>query len=144
LDACKCESEYSTESLGHAYKSSSDNKILGLCHTSILSLNMPLPFRRFELRTSHDCFERAILLDIENLVDMVKVSSELLIIRVVGSPCPILVDLWPRELILGHLRVDSGSGIAIPAPSSAKIRASFINYSPKTMLSESFETEDAA
>jgi hypothetical protein len=130
------------ESLGDAYKSSSDNEILCLCHTSVFGLDMPLPFRRFELRTSYDRFERAILLDIKNLVDMVKVSSELLIIRVVGSPYPIFVDLLPRELILGHLRVNSGSGIAIPAPSSAEIGASFINYSPKAMFSESFETED--
>jgi hypothetical protein len=65
-----------------------------------------------------------------------------LIIRVVGSPCPIFVDLWPRELILRHLRVNSGSGIAIPAPSSAEVGASFIKDCPKTMLSECFETEN--
>jgi hypothetical protein len=73
---------------------------------------------------------------------MVEVSSKLLIIRVVGSPCPIFVDLWPRELILRYLRVNSGSGIAIPTPSSAEVGASFINDCPKTMLSECFETEN--
>jgi hypothetical protein len=142
LDAYKCKSECSMESVDNAYKSSSDDEILCLCNTSVFSLYMPLSFRRFELRTGHDRFERAILLDIENLVDMVKVSSEFLIIRIVGSPCPIFVHLWPRELILRHFRINSGSGIAIPAPSSTEIGASFVNYSPKTMLSESFETED--
>jgi hypothetical protein len=73
---------------------------------------------------------------------MVEVSSKLLIIRVVGSPCPIFVDLWPRKLILRYLRVNSGSGIAIPAPSSAEVGASFIKDYPKTMLSECFETEN--
>jgi hypothetical protein len=130
------------ERVWHAYKSSGDNEILCLCHTPVFGLDVPLSFRRFELRTSHNCFERTILLDIENLVHMVKVSSKLLIIRVVGSPCPIFVDLWPRELILRYLRVNSGSGIAIPAPSSAEVGASFINDCPKTMLSECFETEN--
>jgi hypothetical protein len=142
LDAYKCKSGSSMERVWHAYKSSGDNEILCLCHTTVFGLDVPLPFRRFELRTSHNCFERTILLDIENLVHMVKVSSKLLIIRVVGSPCPIFVDLWPRELILRYLRVNSGSGIAIPAPSSAEVGASFINDCPKTMLSECFETEN--
>jgi hypothetical protein len=73
---------------------------------------------------------------------MVKVSTEFLIVRVVGAPCPIFVDLGPRKLILRYLRVNSGSGVAIPAPSSSEIGASFIKYSPKSMLSESFEAED--
>jgi hypothetical protein len=142
LDAYKCKSGSNIETAWHAYKSSSDNEILCLCHTPIFGLNMPLPFRRFELRTGHHRFERTILLDIENLVHMVEVSSKFLIIRVVGSPCPIFVDLWPRKLILRYLRVNSGSGIAIPAPSSAEVGASFIKDYPKTMFSECFETEN--
>jgi hypothetical protein len=65
-----------------------------------------------------------------------------LIFRIVGAPCPIFVDLGPRKLILRYLRVNSVSGVSIPAPSSAEIGASFIKYSPKIMLSESFEAEE--
>ena len=70
---------------------------------------------------------------------MVKVSTEFLIIRVVGAPCPIFVDLGPRKLMLRYLRVNSGSEVAIPAPSSAEIGASFIKYSPKTLSRDYFE-----
>lgn len=142
MDAYKGEPEDNTDRLGDAHKSSSNNEILCLCHPSVLRLDMPLSFSGPELRTSHDRFEGAVLFDIENPVDMVKVSPELFVIRIVGRPCPILVDLGPRELILGHLRVNSGSGIAIPAPGSAEIGAGFVDYSTKAMLAKGFETED--
>jgi hypothetical protein len=124
------------------HKSSSNNEMLALRHASVFSLDMPLSFSNIILRTNHNSLERAILLDVEDLIDMVKVGSKLFVIRVVGRPCPVLVHLWPRELILRHLRVNSGSRIAVPAPCAAEIRASFVKYGSKPMLAEALETED--
>jgi hypothetical protein len=103
---------------------------------------MPLSFIGVELRTNHNSLERTVLLDVKDLIDMVKVGSELFIIGVVGRPCPVLVHLWPRELVLRHLGVNAGSRIAIPSPCAAEIRASLVNYGSKAMIAEALETEN--
>jgi hypothetical protein len=117
--------------------------MLALRQTSIFCFDMPLSFGHIKLRANNDRLERAVLLDIQDFVNMIKVSSQLFVIGIIGRPCPVLVDLWPGKLILRHLRINTCSWISVPSPRPTKARASLIYHGSESMLAEGFETKDA-
>jgi hypothetical protein len=86
---------------------------------------VPLSLASLEVRTNNYRVKGTILLDLYNLVDMIKVVSEILVSRIVARPIPSIVDLRPRELILRNFGVDRCTGVAVPAPCATEIIAGF-------------------
>jgi hypothetical protein len=64
-----------------------------------------VPFaRRFlELGIDNYALERTVLLDVEDFVDVVEVSSKLLVVGVICAPCPVLPYLWDGVFVLRNL-----------------------------------------
>jgi hypothetical protein len=93
------------------HKTSSNNQILARGHTSVFSPHRPFPRTSVELRANDNRLERTVLLNIQHLVDMIEVGSELFIVGIVGRPCPVSVYLRPGVLVFGYFGVDTGTGV---------------------------------
>lgn len=126
------------------YKSSAQDEILCFRGTTILSSNGPLASSSIKLSTDDNGIERAVLLDVENLVDVIKIISQILVRRVVGLPIPRLPHFGPRELVLRHFRVDPGARVAVPTPGAARVIASFVNDGLESLIPKGFEHKDAS
>lgn len=127
-----------------AYKSGSKNQVLGLCDAAILGADDPLAAGSVKVAADDDGVEGGILLDPDNLVDVLKIGTEVLVVGIVVGPVPGFPDLRPGELILRDLGVDAGAGVAVPAPGAAQAVASLEDGRLQTAISECLEHEDAS
>lgn len=124
------------------YKAGSEDKIFGFGHATICSLNIPFPLLRIELGFNHNGVESAVLFDTNYLVDVIKVITQVFVVRVVAGPVPCLVYLGPRELILRDFGVYASAGVAVPSPGATRIVASLENDRFQAAIAESLKHED--
>lgn len=124
------------------YKAGSEDKVFGLGRATICSLNIPFPFLHIELGFNHNGVESAILFGTDYLVDVIKVITQVFIVRVVVGPVPCLVYLRPRELVLRDFGVDTGAEVAVPSPGATCIVASLENDHFQAAIAEGLEHED--
>lgn len=94
----------------------SKDEVLCLCGAAIFGLDAPPTGVCVKLCADDDGVEGAVLLDIEDLVDVIKVCAELIVGGIVARPVPSLPSLWEAELVLWDFRIHTCSGIAVPAP----------------------------
>lgn len=117
MDACMCKQlKRIFWQAGTTHETSRDDEMLAFAQSPVFCFDMPFALSNIELCTNNNSLEGAILLDVEDFVDVIKISSQLLVVWIIGGPCPVLVYFWPRELILRYLRVNSRSRIAVPSP----------------------------
>lgn len=74
---------------------------------------------------NNNSVKSAVLLDANDLVQMIEVSSLVLVCRIITRPIPSFSDLRPGELVLWHLRVNACTRVAVPAPGFADIVPNF-------------------
>jgi hypothetical protein len=79
---------------------------------------MPATAFGIKLPANNDSVESAILLDTNDLIDMVKVSTKISVSRIIARPSPGIVNLWPAEFVFRDFRVNTSTGVAIPSPSA--------------------------
>lgn len=126
------------------YKSGTEDDKSGLAGAAVGGLDDPFPSVCVEVGSNNYSVEGAVLLDIHDLVHMVKVRPDLLVIRVICCPVPVLIHLRPGELVLGDSRVDTCSRIAVESPGTSQVIAGFEENSLEAALSEPLERENAA
>lgn len=84
------------------YESGTKNNESSLAGAAVGCVHNPLANLLVEGRSHYHGMEGAVFLDIHNLIDMVKVSSDFLVIWVIRRPVPRIVYFGPGELILRH------------------------------------------
>lgn len=125
-----------------AHKAGSKDEILGLGRATIGSLDIPFALLCIELSSNHDGVERAVLLDTNYFIHVIEVITQVLVVGVVVGPIPRVVDLGPRELVLGDFRVDTGAGVAIPSPGATHVVAGLENDRLQTAIAKGLEHEN--
>lgn len=78
-------------------------EVLALCKSPVFRLDVPFALRFLKLGIDNYTLERAVLLDVEDSVDMVEVGSKLLVVGVVCAPRPVLPYLWDGVFVLRNL-----------------------------------------
>lgn len=121
-----------------------DNEVLGRRRSPIGRFDLPAAFVCVKAGLHHHAVEGAVLLYLEHLVDVVKVSPQLLVVGVVCRPGPILPGLGNRVPVLWDFRVHRGSWITVPAPGAADIIARFVYDGLETQLTHLVKAVDAA
>lgn len=125
-----------------SYKAGSEDEVLGVGRLTICRLNIPFPLCRIELSSNNDSIESTVLLHTNYLVDVVEVSTQVFVVGVVVGPVPCVVYFGPIELVLRNFGVDSGAGVAVPAPGATRIIAGLENDCLQTAIAEGLEHED--
>lgn len=111
-------SQVASDGCRETYEAGSEDEILGFGDTTVCSANMPSTALGIELAAYNNGVERNILLDVKDLVHMIKVSAKISVGRIVARPSPGIVNLRPAEFVFRHFGVDTSTGIAIPSPSA--------------------------
>lgn len=84
------------------YESGTEDDESSLAGAAVGRVNNPLARLPVEAGSCYNGVEGTVFLDIHDLVNMVKISSNLLVIWVVCRPVPRVVHIGPGELILRH------------------------------------------
>lgn len=124
------------------HKAGSENKVFGLGRATICSFDVPFPLFQIECGPNNNAVESAVLLDTNYPVDVVKVSTQVFVVRVVAGPVPCLVYFGPRELILRNFGVDAGARVAVPSPGATQIVTGLENDRFQAAIAEGLEHED--
>lgn len=111
---------------------------------SILGLDFPLVLVEVELSSDHLCLEFHVLPNIKDLVNMIKVSSQLFPPWILLGPRPILPDFWHGIFIDRNVRVYPRAGVAIPVPRPSQVGPGFIDLAVVAELAEVVEQENTA
>jgi hypothetical protein len=87
---------------------------------------------------------RAVLGDVELLVDVFEVLYEFLLARKPLGPRPITPQLLEREFVDGNVRVDTSSGVAVCEPNAAQAARGIDDVDVESKLAEVIPVIDAS
>lgn len=88
------------------------------------------------------CVEDAILLDVQAPINMVEVFSQLIMVWVVRTPSPVLIDFWYGESVDRVLTIDASTWIAVPIPDAAQIRAGLLQPNRSQPIAHDNQCQD--
>jgi len=94
------------------------------------------------LSSDNNSIECAILLYANNLVDVIKIATQVLIVGIIVRPIPSIVYFRPRELIFGNFGVNPSTRITVPSPSTSGVFTSLENHSLHAPVAKSLKHED--
>lgn len=66
------------------HKARRDDKVFALRFASICRVDVPFPLFGIELCSNNYCLKRTVSLNVENLIDMIKIGSEFLVVGIIG------------------------------------------------------------
>lgn len=127
-----------------AYKSGPQDDELGLAGAAIGRVHNPPSRFLVKMGPYNDGVEGAVFLDVQDLVDMVEVRSDLLVVRICRRPVEVFPHFWPAELVLGDGRVNTSTRVAVETPGASQVVASLEDNGLEAPFPERFEREDTA
>src|SRR5262249_21622870 len=87
---------------------------------TVRALDLPLVRIGIEVRRGDARVEPDVARQPELLVDVAEITAQLVPGREALRPAPVAPELFERELVVGHVRIDARARVAVPVPDAAQ------------------------